>query len=177
MKKLLICLLLTPLSFISCKKNNADSSKAASYAFDVSTESAASRHVTLGAHNIITCQVKTDSSGGWSGHRHWQFYFGNESAAVNLSLEGDYPNDAIPINQDLTWSYRINQGGAKFWALYSEGNTMTHIGSDSAFVTLRISDYDGHKISGAFSFSIYDPGKWAKINNGQFGAVPVIIIK
>jgi hypothetical protein len=170
--KLLFCLLFIPL--FSCSKESGQS-PAPTASFEVQTESSNSKKVILGPSDLLTCLVLT-AGGSFSGHRHWQFIIGKRGGdAVNLNLRGDYPNDQIPTDRDTTYASRKNDRTSTFWALYQQGDSLTHIGSDSAFVNIRISAYDGKHISGTFSFKNFDPSLWTIVQNGHFENIPVTI--
>lgn len=158
------------VTFGCSKKNEAIN---ASFSFNLQTENTPPQ--LYNGTSSGSCTVSSPS-GSYSGHRYWQFIFsanGNQKV-VNIFFPGDFTNDSPPLDSLLSFKYGHGEI-QKFWCTLAEGSNLTRIGSDSAYLQVSFSKFQGGRVGGSFSFRVYDPGLNTIISDGKFSGIPVVI--
>ena len=154
--------------FSACKKDNNSSPN--SFQVNLATESSPTQLLS----GIGSCQIST-GSGSWAGDRVWGITLSSGKNIVNIAFVANFTDDKITLDSTLSFSHRKGDISSSFFVNYEPDGGDNRPGTDSSFFHINISFYDGHSISGSFSFENYDPGVFAKGANGQFANVPVTV--
>lgn len=171
--KLLICLLFSPILFLSCKKSSSSNASTGTASYTVSNQSIGNVKELLYPNDILTVFAYPISG---STAKSWTFNFAaaNTQPSIIIELIGQFADDDIAKQQPYILSSKVSTG-IGFNCSYAASYNSVFSGRDSSFLELHIDKYDKHTVSGTFSFRVYDGFDFAIVTDGKFDDIQVKI--